>query len=208
MTTDRIGSSSTGWQRGSPSLSARAAAMRKLISLLSTEWNWPSMEGDADIDDGKAQGALLQEVPGPGLDGGDELPWHRAPHDLVVEGEAGTALERADLDLDVAELPVPAGLLLVAAVRLGGLADRLAVGRPGRARLDLHIVLRPQPVQRHAQMHLALPPEHDLVHLGILLEPQRGVLVDELGEGTRQLDLVVAVGGGEREGEHRCRRRG
>ena len=39
--------------------------------------------------------------------------------------------------------------------------------------------------------------------LAVGLDVQRRVLVGELGEGARELDLVVAVGGGDRERVHR-----
>ena len=59
-----------------------------------------------------------------------------------------------------------------------------------------------EPVERHPQMNLALTPQDGLVGLAVGLDVQRGVLVGELGEGARQLDLVVAVGGRDRERVH------
>ena len=86
---------------------------------------------------------------------------------------------------------------------LAGPADRLLVGGPRLLQRDLDVVLVLQPVERHAQVHLALAPQHRLVHVGVLLDPKRRILVDQLGERGRQLDLVVAVGGGDGEGVHR-----
>ncbi len=51
--------------------------------------------------------------------GGNELPRNRAAEDVVDELEVAAARQRLHLDLAVAELSVSAGLLLVAAVRLG-----------------------------------------------------------------------------------------
>src|SRR5579863_2491032 len=53
---------------------------------------------------------------------------NRAAEDLVDEVELGAALHRLDLDPAVRELAASAGLLLVAAVTLGGLEDGFPVG--------------------------------------------------------------------------------
>ena len=55
----------------------------------------------------------------PLLDRRDVLPRNRAAEDVVLELEVAAARQRLHADLAVAELPVPARLLLVAAVRLG-----------------------------------------------------------------------------------------
>ncbi len=73
-------------------------------------------EGDADIDHGEAERSLGHEVAGTGLDRRDVLLGHRTADDAVVEGEAFAPGQRADVDLDVAELAVAAALLLVTAV--------------------------------------------------------------------------------------------
>ena len=70
------------------------------------------------------------------FDGGDELSRDRAAEDVVDELEIAAARQRLHLDLAVAELSVPAGLLLVAPVGLGRRGDRLAVGDAGR--LQVH----------------------------------------------------------------------
>ena len=56
-------------------------------------------------------------------------------------------------------------------------------------------------------MHLALPPHHDLVGLGIVDHGQRGILVDQLVERLAELDVVLALLGGDRDREHRRMRR-
>ena len=129
------------------------------------------MQGDGDVDHRKSQRSALQMLAGARLDRRDELARHGAADDLVLELEALAARERADLDLDVAELAVPARLLLMAAVRVGALADRLPVGRARRVRLDLDIVLVLQPVEGDAQMDLALTPQQGLVGLALVLRP-------------------------------------
>ncbi len=71
------------------------------------------------------------------LDRRDEAVGDHAALDRVDELEAAAGRQRLDLDVAVAELPAPAGLLLVAAVRLGPGADRLLVGHARRLQVDL-----------------------------------------------------------------------
>src|SRR5262245_43155613 len=70
------------------------------------------------------------------LHGRHELPWNRAPEDVVLELEIAPARKRFDPDLAVAELPVAPGLFLMAAVRLGGRRDRFAVRDPRWLQVD------------------------------------------------------------------------
>ncbi len=56
------------------------------------------------------------------------------------------------------------------------------------------------------QMDLALPPQDQLMGLGLMRQGQRRILIRELGERSRQLDLVVAVGDVESEREQRRER--
>ena len=57
--------------------------------------------------------------------------------------------------------------------------------------------------RRDAQMHLALPPHHHLVGLGVVDEMDRRVLVDELVQRLAELDVVLALFRGNRNGQHR-----
>src|SRR5580704_6236845 len=73
------------------------------------------------------------------LDGGDERARDHAALDLIDELELGGGAvvgrgvaEWLDLDVTIAELPAPTGLLLVASVRLGAAANRLLVRHAGR----------------------------------------------------------------------------
>ncbi len=56
-------------------------------------------------------------------------------------------------------------------------------------------------------MHLALPPHHDLVRLGIVHDNQRRILVDQLVQRLPELHVVLALLGGNRDREHRRIRR-
>ena len=106
----------------------------KLISDESTEWYLPSKHVTSHVDDGEAEhAAVLHRLDDALLHRGDELTGDRAADDLVDELEAAAALERLDPHERHAELPVPAGLLLVLALGLGLVGDRLAVR-------DLHVL--------------------------------------------------------------------
>ena len=71
-----------------------------------------------EIDHRLAERSLLQILDQPGLDRRDEIARHDTAHDLVDEAEARAARQRLDLDLDVGELAMAAGLALVAGVLL------------------------------------------------------------------------------------------
>jgi hypothetical protein len=70
---------------------------------------------------------------------------------------------RLDLQHHVAELAVAAGLLFVPAPLGDRLADRLLIADRRRLRFDVDAKTVAQTLQRNAQMHLALPPQHDVV---------------------------------------------
>ncbi len=85
--------------------------------------------------------------------------------------------EGLDLDVAVAELAAPAGLLLVAAVRGGGGADRLLVGHARRLQRDLHAEAVAQPVDDHFDVHLREPRDDLLAGLLVAVQIDRGVLL-------------------------------
>jgi hypothetical protein len=58
-------------------------------------------------------------------------------------------------------------------------------------------------LERHAQMHLALAPQHHLAHVLAVSERDRGVLLDDLGDGSGELNLVLLLLGGYCQPEHR-----
>ena len=73
------------------------------------------------------------------------------------------------------------------------LADRLLVGGLGLGHLDLDVVFALQALGRDLEVDLALAPDQHLVGVGVVLDRDRGVLLDQLGDAARQLDLVLAV---------------
>ena len=122
---------------------------------------------------------------------------------LVFEFEAGAARQRLDLKHGVAELAVAAGLLLMPAALRDRLADGLAVADRRRPRRHRHRETIGEMLGRNAQMHFALAPDHHLVAFGIVHDGQRGILFRQLGERRAELDVVLALLGVHRDGEHR-----
>ena len=141
----------------------------------------------------------------PFLDRGHVLSRDRAAEDVVDELEVAAARQRLDPDLAVAELAVAAGLLLVAAVRLGGGRDRLAVGNPRRLELDLDAEAPFQLRDGDLDMELALPGEQQLVGLRVAAVVDRRVFLFEPVHRAADLVLVAAALGLDRVGQHRLR---
>ena len=76
-----------------------------------------------------------------------------------------------------------AGLLLVPPADLLRATDGFLVADAPRLRLGVHAKLGLQLLDGHAQMHFALPPQHHLMCLGIVIERERGIFLDQLGDG-------------------------
>ena len=172
--TFRIGSSSTGLQLGMASLMAMRAAILNDISELSTRVILAVDQRHFEIDDLLAERAFLQIVAQPLLDGGDEVARHHAAHDPVDEAEARAARQRPDLDLDVGELAVAAGLALVARVLRGAGLDRLAIGDARRIGVDGDVVAAASFSTATLRCISPWPSQQQLVRLGAQLEGERG----------------------------------
>ena len=126
---------------------------------------------------------MLERVDDALLDRRDVVARHHAAGDLVLELEAGAARQRLDLEHDVAELAVAAGLLLVAAALRDRLADGLAIADRSAGRVDdRHREAIGEPLGGDAQMHLALAPDHHLVGFGIVHDGERRIFLGQLGE--------------------------
>ena len=167
-----------------------------------------------EVDEREAgQHALGRRLPDALLDAGKEALGDRAADDLVRELDARRGVGR-ELDPDVAEHAVAAGLLLVAAVRLGRAADRLAVGDRGRPGHDRGAELALEALGDDRDLRLADGPQDLLAGLGpldargrLLLEHpgQRGAhlvevalghgLDGDLERGVREVDRREAEGG-------------
>ena len=109
--------------------------------------------------------------------------------------------------VDLAELPGAARLLLVAVMALGRPRDRLAIRHARRAGLDRDAVAIGHPLQHHAQVQVAEAVEHGLVLRGVVLDAHARVLGDEAVQRLGELLLVAALLGADRQPEHRRRER-
>ena len=74
---------------------------------------------------------------------------------------------------------------------------------------DREVVAVAQPVERDLQMDVALPPQHHLLGVGVLLELEGRILLDQLADGAGQLDVVLrASRSGSRGRKTGCGRSG
>src|SRR6185436_2303559 len=124
---------------------------------------------------------------------------HDAPVNLLVEDVARSARPWLDLHHNVAELAVAARLLLVTAALGGRALDGLAIGGLGPPRGDADPELPLEPIERDAQVHLALAGETELTRHHIGTEGKRRVLVDQPRHGSGELHIVRPVLGFDRE---------
>src|SRR5205823_10507968 len=98
--------------------------------------------------------ARVHRFPHALLDRRDEGVGNDAALDLVDELEPFARRERLNLDVAIAELPAPAGLLLVAAMSGGRAADRLLVGDARRLQRNLDAEAFAQAIDDHFDVHL------------------------------------------------------
>ena len=124
-----------------------------------------------------------------------------------TNSKSAPARQRLHPDLAVAELPVAAGLLLVAAVRLDRGRDRFTVGDTRRLEVDLDAEPAPQLGDRDLDVQLSLAGEQQLVGLRIARVADRRIFF--LQPLHRRADLVLVAAGLrlDRVGEHRLRER-
>ena len=206
ISTTWIGSSSTGWHCGSAFADAdpRRGAERQIGGIDAVIG--AVGQRHLHIDDGKAERPAQQAVDHALFHRADIVARHRAADDLFVKLEAAAARQRLDLQHHVAELAVAAGLLLVPAALGDRFADGLLIADRRRLRFDVDAEAVAQPLQRDPQMHLALPPQHDVVGLRVVDHRQRGIFLVQPQQGLAELDVVLAVGRRNRHRQHRRRR--
>ena len=95
--------------------------------------------------------------------------------------------------LAVAELPAPAGLLLVAAVARGAAADRLLVGHARRLQRHLDAEALAQAVDDHFDVHLREAGHDLLAGLRVAVQVDRRVLLLQAAQRGQHLLLVAAA---------------
>ena len=94
---------------------------------------------------------------------------------------------------------MPARLFLVPPALADRLANRFAVRNARGPRLDRYSVAPLQPCQNHSEM-IFVDPAQDRFVAGVVLGPfQRWVFFAQPVQGGRQLDVVLAVAGGDRQ---------
>ena len=143
-----------------------------------------------NVHDRKAERPLLEGVDHAFFDGGDVVAGNHAARDLLFERESGIARPRLDIENDIAELTVAAGLLLVTAALLDRTLDGFAIA-DGRS--DRRSMAMPK---RSASRSVATrkcispwPQTTDFVRLGIVHHRERGVFFEQLGQGEAELHV-------------------
>jgi hypothetical protein len=139
---------------------------------------------------------------------GEEVLGHAAAEHLLLKHHL-LAVAGLEVDDNVTELAVAAGLLLMASLLLARLADGLAVGDAGSFQTDLHTELVLQLGLDHVQMLLTQAADDLLMGLGVVDVAQGGIFFHQACQCAGDLALVALLGHGNSHkqaglGEHRC----
>src|SRR5438045_7332221 len=94
---------------------------------------------------------------------------------------------------------MPAALTLEAGMLLRPAPDRLLIGDRGAPAVDRQIVAGAQAVDRDLPMKVAPAPPPPFLGIGILLEFEGGVFLDQLSDCAGALVVVLAPLRGDRE---------
>ena len=156
-------------------------------------------QGDGHVRHRKAQRPAFQCVASTLLHGGDPMSGDDAAGDAIGELEPFSAGQGPDLEHDVGELAMAAGLLLVPSALRHGPLDGFAVGHPWAREQHIDAVAALQPLEGGAQVRLSLSLQHDLAGVGVVHQPQPPILLHQLGHGGREPNVVLLVLG--RDGE-------
>ena len=162
-----------------------------------------------DVDDREArQGAVRKPLEDALLDGRDQVARDRAADDLVDELESAPTGQRLHAQVADPEHALAAGLLLQLPLHVLDLArDRLAV-RDLRAReIDLEVEHALQAAGADPDVQLAHAGQQELTGVGVAIDVQRRVFLDEARERREELVLVGLGLRGDRVGEHALRNR-
>ena len=156
-------------------------------------------QGHRAIDHLEAERALAHRFAHAFLDRRDPLLGHGAAVDLLLEHEARAARQGLHFDDHVAELAVAARLLLVAALLGDRLADRFAVADRRRVALHLDAVAALQAREHGVEMLVVDAAQADFVIGVVMLDDQRRIFLAQPLQRAGQLDVVLAVGGLDRD---------
>ncbi len=126
------------------------------------------VDAHADILHGIARdGAVCQDLDDAFLDGRQELPRDGLAEQGVDELEAASTLQRLYSQVHLAELPGPAGLLLVAVVSVGLGGDGLLVGDLRRLGVNVEVEPLSHLGQYYPQVQVADAADDGLGRLGV-----------------------------------------
>ncbi len=127
---------------------------------------------------------------------------------LLTNSKPSPCAQRLDLDVAVAELAAAAGLLLVAALRLGRALDRLPVGHARRLQVHLGAEAVLHAVDDHLDVDLREAGDDLLAGLRVAVEVDRRVLLLEAAQRLPIFSSSPFAFGLDRERHHRPRHRG
>ena len=127
----------------------------------------------------------------------EEVLRHAAAEHLLFEDDL-LAVAGLEVDDDIAELAMTAGLLLMTALLLAGLADGLAVSDTRSLEADFHAELILQLGFDHVEVLLAQTADDLLMGLGVVDVAQGGVFFHQTGQSAADLALVALLGDGDR----------
>ena len=133
--------------------------------------------------------ALADAVAQALFNGRDEVLRHAAADGLVREDHLFGLGLRLEADIDVAELAVAAGLLLVTAVDLDLLLDGFTVGDLGGLEHSLDLVLALELGHQDGELHVASARDDEFLGFGVVAIGEGGVFLVQLDETGRDLIL-------------------
>ena len=127
------------------------------------------------------------------------------PKISLANSNLRAARQRLHFDPAIAELPVPAGLLFVAALDVGLPANGLAIRNFGRFQGDIHTVALLHAADHDFHVLLARARQQELARLRVAVKAQRLVFFENSVDRLAHAVLVVAGLGldGERDGRLR-----
>ncbi len=155
----------------------------------------PVVDGAADVDQGIAgKDALAHGLLDALVDGGNEVAWHVAAHDLVHELVAGPGVG-LDAQPAVTVLPGTSGLLLVAALGAGHTTDGLAIRDAELDGMCRHASPILETVEQNGHLRLADGADDGLTGVLVAADGERGIGIGGLFQEGEDLPLAAALVG-------------